>query len=413
MRFLWLFCVTSLCAQDVLIRNAMIHAVTGPQMSGSVLIRGGMITEAGARVTAPKGAAIIDAKGAHLYPGLIDSATLIGLTEISSIRETQDAVEIGDLNPQLRTLIAINPASEHIPVARGGGITTVITEPAGGVIGGQSALIHLDGWTWEEMEVLRSAALHLRFPTRRDGGSRRGGAASSAESGRDRYEQQLRKLTALFEESRRYQKAKAAGGRSFRTDLKYEAMIPVLERKLPVAIVAERERAIRDALAFAERENIRVVLNEVREPGGMLADLARKKIPVILPTTHSLPIEEDSAYDEQFTLPARLHQAGVPFAFGSFNSANVRNLPFQAATAVAFGLPYDEALKALTINAARIWGVDDRIGSIEIGKWADLILTSGDPLETTTQVHKMFIKGKEVSLESKHTRLYERYLNRP
>ncbi|MBM3812712.1 MAG: amidohydrolase family protein [Acidimicrobiia bacterium] len=412
-----LIAACGLLAQDVVIRNATIHPITGPQLTGSVVIKDGVIAEIGAKVVAPKGAKLVEAKGLHLYPGMIDSATVVGLTEISSVRETQDATELGDFNPQLRTIVAINPASEHIPVARSNGITSVITQPGGGVIGGQMALIHMDGWTWEEMAVSPAVALHLRFPLMSGGGGRRFGGGQGQQTSfaetRRRYEEQVQKLSQFLEESRRYQKAKAAAPKGFKIDLKFEAMIPVLERKTPVMMTAVRERAIKDAVEFAAKENIRIVLAQVREPGQALADIKAKAIPVILPGTHASPLEEDDAYDSQFTLPSELFKAGITFAFGTFDSSAVRNLPYQVASAVAFGLPREEALKAVTINAARIWGVEDKLGSIEKGKWADLILTDGDPLETTTQIRQMFIKGREVNLDNKHTQLYKKYLNRP
>jgi len=401
----------------LVIRNATIHPVTASELAGSVVVTDGVIAEIGPKVTVPKGARVVEAKGLHLYPGMIDSATMIGLTEISSIRETQDAAELGDFNPQLRAIVAINPDSEHIPVARANGITSVITMPSGGIIGGQAAMIHLDGWTWEEMEVARSAALYFRFPLMSATTGRRSSAAEPSRSSfaetRRRYEEQLRKVGEFFEQARRYQKAKAASPAGFKIDLKFEAMLPVLDRKLPVMVVAARERAIKEALEFAARENIRMVLAQVREPGATLAELKSRQIPVILPNTQALPLEEDDPYDSAFTLPAELHKAGVLFAFGTFDSSAVRNLPYQASTAAAFGLPPEEAMKAVTINAARIWGVEDKVGSIDKGKWADLILTDGDPLETRTQIKQMFIRGREVSLENKHTQLYKRYMNRP
>jgi imidazolonepropionase-like amidohydrolase len=190
-------------------------------------------------------------------------------------------------------------------------------------------------------------------------------------------------------------------------------MIPVLDGKQPLMIFAAREREIREALDFAAREKLKIVLAGVRRPGKTLEDIAKRNIPVVLGTTFVSPLEDDDPYDEPFTLPARLHQAGVKFAFASFGVQFARNLPYQAAQAVPFGLPYDEALKSVTLNAAQIWGIDNEYGSIEKGKYADLIVTDGDPLEVRTQVKMMFIKGMAVDLESKHTRLYKMYSARP
>lgn len=415
-----------------LIRNATVHPVTGPDIqNGSVLVRDGKIIGVGKNLTAPKGVRVIDAKGLHVYPGMIDSGTEMGLSEIGAVRESVDTGELGNFNPQLRAEIAVNPASEHIPVTRVNGITSVITMPMGagggggrggarqGIITGQAALIHLDGWTWEEMEVKKTAAMALRFPTIQSFG--RGFAGMESIFGprptftdqKKTYETQLKELREFFEDARRYQKAKAAHEPGFKTDLKFEAMLPVLDGKVPLVAMTPRERAIRDAIQFADLEKVRLIIADPHELGKEGATLKAKNVPAILGPTLALPEHYDDPYDAAYALPDEFYKAGVKFAFGTFSNEFSRNLPYQAATAVAFGLPYDEALKAVTVNPAQIWGVADRIGSIEEGKWADLIVTDGDPLETKTQVKQLFIKGKQVSLDNKQKQLYEKYLNRP
>ncbi len=422
---LWL-AAASLClgagrndAAVYLIRNATIHPVTSADIAGgSILIRDGKIAAVGASVSAPRGAQTIDGKGLHVYPGMIDSGTEIGVSEVGAVRETNDTGELGEFNPQLRVAVAVNPESEHIPVTRANGITSVITLPAagrGGVIAGQAALIHLDGWTWEDMALSKSAAMQLAFPTIETHGFRfpEGRTTTPYTEAKRTYDKHLRELDEFFEEARRYQQAKAANDPHLKTDLKFEAMLPVLEGKLPVMVIAERERAIRDAIAFAGRQKIKIVIAGLREPGKTLADLKSKGIPVILGPVLALPLEEDDGYDSAFTIANDLFKAGIPFAFASFSSSFSRNLPYQAAAAAAFGLPKEEALKAVTINPARFWNVADRVGSLEPGKSADVILTDGDPLETRTQIKRVWIRGREVDLSNKHTRLYEKYLNRP
>ncbi|MEZ5398519.1 MAG: amidohydrolase family protein [Bryobacteraceae bacterium] len=408
----------ALAAQDTtfLLRGVTVHPVTGPDVpAASLLVRDGLIASIeNAKFKPPKGLRVVDAAGLHVYPGMIDSASTLGLTEIGAVRETSDIAELGDYDPQLRAVVAVNPASEHFPVARANGITTAITIPGGGVISGQAALIHLDGWTWEEMAITPSAAMLLRFPvltlmqTGEEGGRPRRVPYAEA---RKKYDVALAKLSRFVEDARAYQQAKAAKANT--ADRRFEAMIPVLEKRIPLVVRAARERDIRAALDFAAKQNLRIVLAEPREFGDTLATVKERQIPVILGPTFALPIEEDAPYDSQYSLPGELHRQGVEFAFGSFDSADVRNLPYQAAAAVGFGLPRDAALKALTINPARLWGIADKAGSIEPGKWADLIVTTGDPLETSTQVRRLFIRGREVSLETRHTRLYEKYLNRP
>lgn len=435
--FFLLASLPALAASDdsFMIRGATVHPVSSPEIqNGSVLVRDGKIVGVGRNLAIPKGVKVIEGKGMHVYPGMIDSATELGLSEVSSVRETVDTGEIGKFNPQLRAEIAINPSSEHIPVVRANGITTAITLPmtagrgeggmrgGGGqqsIIGGQAALVHLDGWTWEEMDVKKSAGMAMNFPTMPSAPGRFADMMpaamrpnSSFTEAKKAYDTQLREMKEFFEEARRYQKAKASG-MPINTDLKFEAMLPVLEGKMPLVAVTGRERAIRDAVKFAEEQKVKLVLADPKELGSMGPELKAKGIAVILGPTLALPLNEDDPYDAAFTLPGEFYKAGIKFAFGTFNNQFARNLPYQAATAVAFGLPYEEALKAVTLNAAEIWGVSDRIGSIEEGKWADLMMTDGDPLETKTQVTQLFIKGKSVDLDNKHHKLYEKYLNRP
>ncbi|HEU0120981.1 MAG TPA: amidohydrolase family protein [Bryobacteraceae bacterium] len=412
-----LFSLAVFAADDsFVLRNVTIHPVTAASIPNATLVvTGGKIADFGPKAAVPRGARVIDGKGLHVYPGLIDSASNVGMSEVGSVRESVDIVELGDFNPQIRAIVAVNPSSDHIPVTRASGITSSLLFPGGGIIGGQAALVHLDGWTWEEMAIEKNVAMQMRMPTLAAttytpafGAGRR----TFAETKR-RYDERVKLISTFFEQARAYQKRKAAGGMAFAVDRRLEAILPVLEGRQSLMIFAAREPAVRDALAFAARENVKIVLAGVREAGQSVKDIAAQKVPVILGETLDLPLEEDSPYDSPFTLPGELHKAGVTFAFGSFSVQFARNLPFQAANAVGFGLPYEEALKAVTINAARIWGVADRIGSIEKGKWADLILTNGDPLEARSQVKQMWIQGRPVSLETRHTKLYEQYGKRP
>jgi imidazolonepropionase-like amidohydrolase len=433
MKILFFVCALTLAAapnDSFLLRGITVHPVSRSEIAnGSVLVIDGRIAEVGEKIAAPKGIKVIDGKGLHVYPGMIDSATELGLSEISGVRETVDTDEIGEFNPQLRAEVAVNPSSEHIPVTRANGITTVITLPSGAgnseegggrranasVITGQAALIHLDGWTWEEMEVRKTAAMEMLFPTISSGARPGGGRlprATFAESKRA-YDEKIRGLNEFFEQARRYRHAPLATASGFKPDLKCEAMSPVLDGKVPLMVIAQREREIRGALEFADRQKVKMVLAAPRKLGDLASQLKAKEIPVIVGPTLELPLEEDDPYDSAFTLPGELFKAGVKFAFGSFGNQFSRNLPYQAAAAVAFGLPYDQALRAVTQNAADIWGVGDQLGSIDKGKWADLMVTDGDPLEAKTQIKQLFIKGQQVDLSTRHTRLYEKYLGRP
>jgi len=417
----FLFASASLTAQDnsFLLRGATIHTMAGRDIqNGSILVRDGKIAGVGQNLNAPAGVKVIDAAGMQVYPGMIDSASTIGLSEIGAVRETSDIAELGKFNPQLRASIAVNPDSEHIPVTRANGITSVIALPDGEGISGQASLINLNGWTTEEMEVKRSAAMHLHFPTIGGGSSRRGYAAMfgtrpSYEESKKAYDKDVADLNNFFEEARRYSLAKAAKQPGFQPNLKLEAMLPVIEGKTPLLVTAVRERAIRDALAFADKQKIKIILCQAVDADKVALELKSRDIPVILGPTLSLPIEEDDPYDRPFDTPANLYKAGVKFSFGTFSNEFSRNLPYQAAAAVGFGLPKEEAMKALTVNAAQIWGVANQLGTIEEGKSADFMVTTGDPLEESTQVKQLFIRGKVVDLENKHHQLYERYKARP
>jgi imidazolonepropionase-like amidohydrolase len=431
-------CGIALAADITVIRNVDVYPVAGAEMKGvSLVVQDGRIAEIGAKIVPAKGARVIEGKGLRVYPGMIDSGTELGLSEVSAVRETVDTGELGEFMPQLRALSAVNPESEHFGVVRVNGITSVMTFPSSGgggggrfgggerqYISGQAALIHTDGWTWEDMAIDRTAAVHLIFPTLGGRGGRGGmpdaileiapGAtgATGFSAAKRTYDQQVAKITEFFDQARQYQKERAAKAPGFRTDLRMEAMMPVLEGKVPLAVSAARASVIHDAIAFAEKQKIRIVILQPRDIAKAGPELKAKNIPVILGRTLALPEQEDDPYDGAFTQPAEAFKAGVKFAFGTFNNEFVRNLPYQAATAVAFGLPYEEALKAVTINPAQIWGHAADIGSVEKGKLADLIVTTGDPLEIATQVKYVFIKGKEIPLVNKQTRLYEKYMSR-
>ena len=376
---LWLVATAFGAANDTfLIRNADVYPVTAPpQQNVSVLVEDGKIAEIGPKIVAPKGVRIVEGKGLRVYPGMIDSETNIGLAEVSGERVTVDTGELGEFMPQLKALIAVNPGSEHIPVSRVNGITSVMTFPASGgrggrgggapqIISGQAALIHLAGWTWEDMEINRSAAVHVLFPAIA-GGGRGGGDAGEVAAffggggpttyteRKRQYDAEIQKLNDFFDAARQYQKEKTSNAPGFRRDLKMEAMLPVLDRKVPLAVSASRERSIRDAIAFADKQHVRIVILQPRELKNVAAELKAKNIPVILGRTEALPENEDAPYDQAESLPGEVYKAGVKFAFATGDNEFVRNLPYNAARAVAYGLPHDEALKAVTINAAEIW----------------------------------------------------------
>ena len=411
----------------VALTHAKIFTLAGaPIEDGTLVIRDGKITAVGANVEVPAGAQVIDAKGLQIYPGLFDPITQMGMSEISAVNATVDTTETGAYNPDVVAATAVFPSSEHIPVTRASGITEVLTVPdsggfdgggSRGVIGGQASAISLAGWTINEMLIKRSVAMVISWPaieTRPFDFATFSRREKPFAEAKQEYEKQVNELTDYLDRARHYAQAMGHGGPAdYKRDLKLEALAPVIRGQLPALVFADRARDIRNAVEFCDKQKLKMILAGGAEAYKVKDLLRSKGIPVILRPTLSLPIEEDDPYDRLLSQPAELAAAGVKFAFGSFDNSFARRLGQQAANAVAYGLPYDEALKAVTVYPAEIFGVADQVGTLETGKVANIIVTNGDPLELTTEVKFLFIKGQRTSLDNRHQRLYEKYLNRP
>jgi imidazolonepropionase-like amidohydrolase len=405
------------------IRNARIVTVTnGVIEKGTVLIKGGRIEAVGATVAVPRDAKVIDATGLSVYPGLIDSNTIIGLTEIGQgAPGTVDTTEMGDFNANMKALTAVHPHSEHIPVARMNGVTTVLTCPRGGVISGQCALINLDGWTQHEMKLAAPAALQINYPVAGFGG--RGGGfvgffGPPGEQQRQQRDRQIEALKKKLDDAVAYMKAREAARSDASlpartTDLGLEALIPLVKGEVPALISANGEKEIRGAIELADKYKLKLIIMGGDDAIKVAKELKEKNIPVILDGILSLPGSEDSPYDESYARAGELQKAGVKIAFSTGDASNVRLLPYHAGTSAAFGLPKEEALKGVTINPAQIFGVDKLVGSIEAGKLANLVITDGDILEHRTRVKQMFIAGRPMDMTNKHSRLYDKFKDRP
>ncbi|MDQ3010843.1 MAG: amidohydrolase family protein, partial [Acidobacteriota bacterium] len=360
--------------------------------------------------------------GLSVYPGLIDSNTYLGLSEVGSVNATVDTTELGDFNANMKALTAVNPASELIPVARMNGVTTVLTCPSGGIISGQCAFINLDGWTPQEMKLAAPAALQLNYP--RTGGGGRGGGFGGGffgppgDQARQQRERQVDVLKKKLEDAQAYAQAKEAAAKDKSlpvraVDLGLEALIPVIKGEVPIFVSANGESEIKGAIELAGKYKLKLVISGGDKAIKLAKELKEKNIPIVLGGVLELPGSEDSAYDESYARAGELHKAGVKIALTtSDDPSDIRLLPYHAGTAAAFGLPKEEALKAITIYPAQIFGVDKLVGSIEAGKLANLVVTDGDILEFRTKVKQMFIAGKPVDLSNKHTRLYEKYKDR-
>jgi imidazolonepropionase-like amidohydrolase len=398
--------------QPIALVNATIHPVSSATLETAALVFDrGKIVDLGTDIPIPPDAIKIDLQGKHIYPSLIESHSVLGLTEVGAVDVTNDYAERGDINPNVRAEVAVNPDSEHIPVARANGIALAVAAPTGGLIAGRSALIMTDGWTWKEMTLKAPLSMMVNWPGMRM--SSEDDEASKQQ--RDRARKRIETLDQAVEDAQAYKIARESPPTDERfpsTDVRWEALVPVLRGELPVWIRADSLLEIEAAVSWADKHKLRAVVVGGSDAGRCADLLKEKKIPVIVTSVLSLPDRRDADFDEPFTLPVRLYRAGVKFCIASGSASGLRNLPYHAAKAAAYGLPKDEALKAITLYPAQILGVADRVGSLEKGKDATLIVTDGDPLEITTRVSELFIQGRRIDLANKHQRLYDKYRQR-
>ena len=416
--------------------GATVHPVSGPAIpNGTVVIADGKISVVGGPETAvPPSVQTVDLRGYDLWPGMIDAGSTVGLFEIGSLRETQDFADSAQYQPELSSSKAIHPDSEVIPVTRVNGVLASYTQPSGGTISGQGCVIGLDGWVPREMVINDRVALNVNVPAyvpppeasegRRPGGFGGQGAAAAAGEGADPRQRRKERIDELKEQFRRalaYDKVRKAAEKDHAAapspDPRLDALVPYALGQKPVIFQAEHRGEILDALAIAKELKLKAVISGGRDAWKVADALKQANVPVIVAGTLRLPAAATDPYDAPYANPGKLHEAGVTVAIRSKDSGTdlatgPRNLPYEAATAVAYGLPEDEALKAVTITPARILGVDDQLGSIESGKRANLVVTLGGLLQPTAEVKAIFVNGKPVSTDSKHTLLYEKYRKR-
>jgi imidazolonepropionase-like amidohydrolase len=410
------------------IRNAKIFPVSGPEIaSGTVVISGGKIQAVGADVAVPAGAQVIDGTGLSIYPGMMDSGTSLGLSEIpQGAPATVDIAEAGSFNPNAQAIFGINPHSAHIGVARVVGITSVISRPTGGIISGQAALINLAGYTVPAMTVVPRAAMVIELP-HADGGGRGGGGAAAflaAQGGAnvqaatllrtrqlDSLRQMLRDADAYGKGMDAYEKDRTLPRPKH--DGVLASLVPAVRGQQPVMFPADRASDIRAAVAFAEEMKLKPIIVGGQDAPEVAAYLKQHDVSVLFGHVLDLPAREDDAYDINYAAPAKLAAAGVKFAITSGDCCSeVRNLPSVAGMASAFGLSRADALRSVTLGPAQIFGVGDRLGSIDVGKMANLVVTDGDMLEARTNTRYLFIDGRLVPLDTKHSQLYDQFKGR-
>jgi imidazolonepropionase-like amidohydrolase len=404
------------------IRNARIVTVSGPDIeNGTIVIRDGKIEALGANVSVPAGAQTIDGRGLSVYPGMIDAGTSLGLEEVGQgAPGTVDTTEVGDLNPNAKAIIAVNPHSAHFGVTRVDGVTAAVTLPLGGLISGQAAIINLVGTAPLEMSVVPYAALVINYPRV----SNRGGDFGAQQQPPNLTEtlaasvRQVEQIRKMLKDAEAYGRAHDAYAKD-RTlprpdqNVVLETLVPYVRGERPVIFRADRESEIRGAIRFAEELKLKPIILGGNDASKITTLLKDKNVPVILTGILDLPTREDDFYDTLYENAAKLQQAGVRFCISSGDSGpNVRNLPYYAGMAAAFGLSKADALKAVTLFPAQIMNVGDRMGSLEVGKMANLVVTDGDLLEARTNVRHLFIDGREVKLISRHTELNDAFKNR-
>lgn len=402
--------------RPIVIENAQIHTVShGDIPLGGLLVVDGVIDRIWSGKTPDLGpgfanAERLDADGLRCYPGMIGANTTTGLVEISAVRATLDYDEVGDMTPEVRAAVSINPDSTIIPVTRLNGVLTVGVLPSGGLVPGRASLVRLDGWTWEDMTINDDMGLVINWPNMRTINSPR--MRTSEEDQIKNRDRNIEQISELFARARAYFAARAADP-TISEDIRLDAMAGVCSGRTPALISANELEQIEAAALWADENNVRAVIVGGRD-SWLCADLLKRlDIPVIITGTHKTPRRRDSDFDESYTLPSKLEAAGVRWCLassgGAFETPHERNLPYQAATAVAYGLDRDAAIRAITLSPAEILGADGTLGSIDKGKAATLLLTDGDPLEQTTRIHLALIDGRRIELASKQTELNEKY----
>lgn len=404
--------------RPVVLRGATIHTVTkGTIANGTIVLdRGKIAVIGGTDVVVPTGARVVDVSGKHIYPGLIDVYTTLGITEVGAVDVTNDINELGDFNPNVRAEVAVNAESRHIGTTRSAGVLVAFSTPEGGVISGLSSALSLEGWTWEEMSMKGAAALNVRWPDpnarpRRGFGGGPGGRGAGGPPPKS-YAEQVQQIKDWFGEARAYRDA-VKSGQDVRTDARYAAMIPALDGAIPVVVAADGAAQINDAITWAKAEGVRLVIRGGRDALFVADRLKAENVPVILTSTMSAPDRDYEGYDGAYATPAGLHAAGVKFAISGGSGGLYSNrLPWEAGVAVAFGLPEEEALKAVTINAAEFMGVADKVGSLEVGKEATLLITTGTPLDMTSDIVQSYIQGREINMMDIHKLFFQKYLEK-
>lgn len=399
--------------QPIVLLNGTVHTGSGFVLKGaSIVFDSGRIVAVGTQLIKPQGAVEIDCKGKNIYPGFIAPLTTLGLTEIDAVRSTRDMSEVGSVNPNVRAEVAYNPDSELIPTVRSHGVLLAHIVPTDGLVSGTSSIMRLDGWTREDIAVVPRAGMVVTWP--RMDVVTAPWIKKSAEEQKKEIQEQLTSLDVLFRDARAYSLAARAGIDTNKRDIRMEAMRPVFESGMRVFASANTQRQIESVLDFAEKYQINAVIVGGYDARYVTDRLRKNGVPVIVQRVHSLPMREEDGYDATYMLPLELSKAGVDFCLSDGGAWQQRNLPNQAGSLMAFGMKETDAVKAISLSAAKILGIDDRYGSIEVGKSATLFVCDGDALDGKSNVvTHAWIDGRSVDLNNRHKTLAKKYRARP
>jgi imidazolonepropionase-like amidohydrolase len=389
---------------SILIINAKIYTGAGKVIDrGAIGFDKGKITFIGEFADKSKFNTVIDAENKHVYPGLIAPNTRLGLVEIDAVRPTRDFAETGEFNPSVRSLIAYNTDSKVLPTIRSNGVLLVQVAPSGGRISGQSSIVELDAWNWEDAAYRVDDGIHIQFPTLMHQQTEE---LTRRVAKNEHYSKQIAELDAFLAAAQAYRNRTDATSKN----LKFEAMKGLFDKAKTVFLHADKAREITEGVMLMQKYGFKTVLVDGSEAYMVTELLKKQEIPVVLTQTQALPDREDDDIDQKFKNATLLHKAGILFCFSMDGNYQQRNLPFQAGQAVGFGLDKNAALSGLTYNAAKILGIDATVGSLEVGKEATLLISEGDIMDMRTSVVvRAFIRGREIDLDDKQKELYRKF----
>ena len=396
----------------VLLKGGTLHTVTdGVKANHDLLIENGVISQIGENLSAPTGSQVVDVTGKQIYPGLIGLSTNVGLVEIGAVRATRDNVETGRATPEVKAHVAYNADSEIIPTLRSNGVTHVQVAPGGGGLNGQSSLMQLDAWNWQDAISQANTGMHLRWPA--VGINKAWWERRTPEKQKKANQKAAEQFKEMFDQILAYDKARQAD-KDHAVDLRWEAMRPVLRGDIPLFVHANDFRQIEQAVYFADEHQLKIVIVGGRDADKAASLLKSRNIPVVYTAAWGRTWRSDEAMDRAYATPAKFETAGLRYSLAIEGNWPVRNLAFAAGQSIAYGVTSETALRSITLEPAKILGVDDKMGSLTVGKQANIVVSEGDLFDHLThKIQMLLIEGREVDIDNRHKRLYRKYSKKP